>query len=128
MVEMDKRFPIVPETIPRAEWPVAEKTIPMDDMIVGATYRGEGRNFDEGIWNGIAFIGLRHKFGGKFEDLELHYDVCTHYGTFMPFEVIEYPATLYGDLVRLRDACRVLGAAIKEAAIRDWKWLLRMPK
>ena len=84
------------------------KVIPVDDMIVGATYRGEGRNFDEGVWTGVGIMGDRYKFGRTFPDLELHYDTCIKYGTFKPFEVIVYPYTFAGIFAALQDACRML--------------------
>jgi len=90
------------------------KMIPIDDMIIGARYRGEGRNFDFGTWTGEGFSGKRYKFG-QMIDVELHWLADRRYGTFKPFVVTKYPDTLEGALARLRDAVRQLIADIKEA-------------
>ena len=91
------------------------------DLIVGATYKGEGRNATHGCWTGDAFLVQRYKFGQWFEDTELHWDADRRYGTFKPFELITYPDTFVGACCRLRDACRELRAAIKDAAVADWQ-------
>lgn len=62
--------------------------IKIEDLVVGQRYAGEGRNFNEGVWNGEGFLGMRYKFGDTFEDLELHWDADPRYGTFKPMEVI----------------------------------------
>ena len=67
----------------------AKDYIKVPDLIVGARYRVIARNFDEATWDGIVFKGMRHKFGKTFEDTELHYDACEHYGTCQPIELLE---------------------------------------
>ncbi len=98
--------------------------ISADQMMIGAVYKGEGRNFNVGKWTGDGFLGLRFKFGQYIEDIEMHYEVCTRYGTFMPFEVIAYPDTLAGALAHLGDRVGDLKRAIREAFIKDFgRWI-----
>jgi hypothetical protein len=61
--------------------------IPIEDLVIGTTYRGEGRNFDVATWNGEVFEGERYKFGQVFTDGELHWDACDRHGTFKPMEI-----------------------------------------
>ena len=61
--------------------------IKIEDLIIGKTYIGEGRNFQEGEWRGDGFYGQRYKFGEVFEARELHWDADPHYGTFRPLEL-----------------------------------------
>ena len=93
--------------------------LPLDRMMVGAIYKGQGRNFDIGKWTGYGFVGLRLKLGQYFEDVELHYETCTKYGTFMPFEVIAYPDTLEGALTNLGDRVADLKKAVIDAFNKD---------
>lgn len=65
-----------------------ENMIPLDQLIKGARYKGEGRNFSEAVWNGKGFIGMRNKFGDTYEFMELHWDSDPHYGTFAPLEIL----------------------------------------
>ncbi len=60
-----------------------------EDLIVGQKYKVIGRNFDEAVWNGERFIGMRYKFGEFFETEELHYDDDPKYGTVQPIEPID---------------------------------------
>ena len=53
------------------------------DLRKGVTYKGKGRNFNEGVWDGKGFVGIRHKCGFTLEDTEYHWD---NGGTFMPYE------------------------------------------
>ena len=57
--------------------------IKIKDLEIGKAYKGEGRNFDIGIWTGKGFLGLRYKFGWM-QDVEQHWDADPHYGTFKP--------------------------------------------
>jgi len=61
----------------------------LEDMKFGQLYRGIGRNFNYGSWNGEGFLGDRSKFGEVFEDLEYHYDSDPKHGTFQPLEEVE---------------------------------------
>jgi len=61
-----------------------EKYIKIEELEAGEAYYGDGRNFSIAIWDGFKFNGLRHKFGDKFIDAELHYDTDVHHGTFKP--------------------------------------------
>ena len=65
-----------------------ENYIKIEDLVLGAKYKGIGRNFDEAVWKGDGFYGQRFKFGKTFEDRELHYDADDHYGTFQPLEML----------------------------------------
>lgn len=64
-----------------------EHMIKIENLIIGRTYEGEGRNFQEGEWRGDGFYGQRYKFGDVFEDRELHWDADPHYGTFRPMKL-----------------------------------------
>lgn len=101
--------------------------IAADQCMIGAVYKGKGRNFNVGRWTGNGFIGMRFKFGQWFEDTELHYEACIKYGTFTPFEVVAYPDTLAGALADLRDRVGDLKKAIIEALKTDLqrirKWI-----
>ena len=63
--------------------------IPREKLIVGARYKLHARNFQEGVWNGKAFEGIRTKFGHRFLDEELHWDEDPHFGTAKPLELME---------------------------------------
>ena len=65
------------------------RTIPIDQLIVGKIYKGRGRNFDIGEWDGTGFWGLRNKMGQIFRDKELHWDADDRFGTFQPYEEVE---------------------------------------
>ena len=67
----------------------AKKYIPIDKLVVGTRYKVIARNFTEATWDGIVFRGMRYKFGQTFEDTELHYDACDHFGTCQPIEELE---------------------------------------
>lgn len=62
----------------------------------GVVYRGEGRNFKLGIWNGERFLGIRSKWGSRFIDSELHWEASPPHGTFKPEEAAY---TLPGELL-----------------------------
>ena len=57
------------------------KYIPLKDLKVGQAYLLNARNIQVGIWDGKEFHGIRHKFGEKFMDAEIHYDLDTRHGT-----------------------------------------------
>lgn len=65
-----------------------ELMIKIEDLVVGQRYKGEGRNFQEAVWDGKAFVGMRYKFGDTYEFPELHWDADPHHGTFRPLEMI----------------------------------------
>jgi hypothetical protein len=55
--------------------------IPIEELEIGYAYELEARNIFIGIWDGKEFHGIRTKFGNKFMDSEIHYDLDDHYGT-----------------------------------------------
>ena len=59
-------------------------TIDVEHLQVGHAYKLRARNIDVGIWDGEVFHGIRHKFGQRFMDTEMHYDTCEHHGTACP--------------------------------------------
>ena len=58
--------------------------IKKEDLVDGAYYICDARNFTEGMWNGTSFTYNRLKFGGTFLDTELHWDDGPPYGTVQP--------------------------------------------
>lgn len=64
-----------------------EKMIKIEDLVIGQRYKGEGRNFQEAVWDGEHFMGMRYKFGDTYEFPELHWDADPHHGTFRPMEL-----------------------------------------
>ena len=67
-------------------------SIPKEDLVLGAAYHVEARNFSFAIWDGKEFQGLCFKFGQYFMDGEFHYDDGAPYGTVTPLEKLE-PST-----------------------------------
>jgi len=63
--------------------------IKIEDLVIGTRYAGEGRNFNEAVWDGEAFIGMRTKFGQTYEFPEDHWDADDHYGTFRPEKICD---------------------------------------
>ena len=63
-----------------------DKWIPIDELIVGKKYLCKGRNFNECVWTGKGFEGMRTKWGHTYLATELHWDTCKHFGTVKPFE------------------------------------------
>jgi hypothetical protein len=57
------------------------KFIPLDELEVGKAYELQARNIHYGIWDGEMFHGIRYKFGKKFMDTEIHWDLCERHGT-----------------------------------------------
>jgi hypothetical protein len=55
----------------------------------GTVYRLQSRNLACGVWNGKdGFIGIRTKFGGRFLDLEIHWDLSETIGTAQALEAL----------------------------------------
>lgn len=67
--------------------------IPMEEMIVGALYLCNARNFYLGIWNGERFDYMRYKFGQTFPDTELHWDEGPPFGTVKPLLLLKEDAS-----------------------------------
>jgi len=57
------------------------KTVPLEELIVGEAYELEARNIRIGVWDGKEFHGIRTKFGDRFIDAEIHYDLDARHGT-----------------------------------------------
>ena len=55
--------------------------IELKDLVIGRAYELEARNLRIGIWDGREFHGIRHKFGNKFIDGEIHWDLDDFCGT-----------------------------------------------
>ena len=62
--------------------------IPIDELIIGAVYLVDARNFNLGIWDGHAFQGLRYKMGDHYMFPEIHWDADDRYGTAKPIKKI----------------------------------------
>lgn len=64
--------------------------IPLTECKKGHTYKVDARNFLVGIFNGkTGFIGIRHKFGRMFLDVEYHWDTGAPHGTVQPIQEID---------------------------------------
>ena len=63
--------------------------IPLADLEVGECYELESRNLPRGVWDGEKFHGIRLKFGKKFIDTEVHWDLDDHYGTAQAIRKLE---------------------------------------
>jgi hypothetical protein len=68
--------------------------IPLEELEVGAAYELEARNIHIGIWDGKEFHGIRYKFGDRFMDSEIHYDLDDHHGTAQAIAKLEIPLDL----------------------------------
>lgn len=55
--------------------------IALENLKIGKAYKLRARNIGIGIWDGEAFHGIRDKFGNKFMDKEIHWDLDEKYGT-----------------------------------------------
>lgn len=64
--------------------------ISIENCIHGCLYEVDARNFSFGVFNKDerGFIGIRHKFGTKFLDLELYWHANETYGTVIPIKYI----------------------------------------
>ncbi len=60
--------------------------IPRNDLIVGRTYVGRGRNGNVGLWNGKHFLVIGEKFGDVIK-YEPYYEEVT--GCFQPFAIVD---------------------------------------
>lgn len=63
--------------------------IPKDELVAGAAYKVDARNFGTAIWDGKAFQGLRYKFNSAFMSSEYHWDDGAPYGTVKPLKMLE---------------------------------------
>lgn len=56
--------------------------IKLEQLQRGRVYRLQSRNLECGAWNGKdGFVGIRTKFGGRFLDMEIHWDLSETFGT-----------------------------------------------
>jgi hypothetical protein len=61
--------------------------IKLDQLGRGKVYRLKSRNLAYGVWNGTnSFIGIRTKFGSRFLDEEIHWDLDENHGTALALE------------------------------------------
>ena len=61
--------------------------IKLGELQRGTVYRLQSRNLACGVWNGKdGFIGIRTKFGGRFLDMEIHWDLSKTFGTAQALE------------------------------------------
>jgi hypothetical protein len=66
-------------------WP--HVMIKLGELQRGTVYRLQSRNLACGVWNGKdGFIGIRTKFGGRFLDMEIHWDLSKTFGTAQALE------------------------------------------
>ncbi|HYM79098.1 MAG TPA: hypothetical protein VE377_24195 [Candidatus Dormibacteraeota bacterium] len=55
--------------------------IPVNELVKGKVYRLNSRGLSCGVWNGEeGFVGIRTKFGNRFLDKEIHWDLSDHSG------------------------------------------------
>jgi hypothetical protein len=63
--------------------------IKVGELQRGTVYRLQSRNLACGVWNGKdGFIGIRTKFGGRFLDMEIHWDLSETIGTAQALEAL----------------------------------------
>jgi hypothetical protein len=63
--------------------------IKLGELQRGTVYRLQSRNLACGVWNGKdGFIGIRTKFGGRFLDMEIHWDLSETIGTAQALEAL----------------------------------------
>lgn len=60
-----------------------------EELEVGVPYKVHARNFNEAVWNGKAFTGMREKFGDRYEFDEYHWDDGAPFGTVKPLEKLK---------------------------------------
>lgn len=66
--------------------------IDLDQLKVGFLYEIDSRNISKGVWDGEGFVGIRTKFGNRFLDKEIHWDLSKNFGTATPQkELVECP-------------------------------------
>jgi hypothetical protein len=68
-----------------------QEYIPLGDLVDGDIYTLRSRNLRIGIYqaDAKAFIGIRRKWGSRFLDQELHWDVGEPYGTARPIKLAQ---------------------------------------
>lgn len=63
--------------------------IKLEQLRQGRVYRLQSRNLESGVWNGKdGFVGIRTKFGQRFLDMEIHWDLSETIGTAQALEVL----------------------------------------
>jgi hypothetical protein len=63
--------------------------IKLGELQRGTVYRLQSRNLACGVWNAKdGFIGIRTKFGGRFLDMEIHWDLSETIGTAQALEAL----------------------------------------
>lgn len=63
--------------------------IKLGELQRGTVYRLQSRNLACGVWNAKdGFIGIRTKFGGRFLDMEIHWDLSQTIGTAQALEAL----------------------------------------
>ena len=63
--------------------------IKLGELQRGTVYRLQSRNLACGVWNRKdGFIGIRTKFGGRFLDMEIHWDLSETIGTAQALEAL----------------------------------------
>jgi len=61
--------------------------IKLEQLQRGEVYRLRSRNLESGVWNGKdGFVGIRSKFGQRFLDMEIHWDLSETFGTAQALE------------------------------------------
>jgi len=61
--------------------------IKLEQLQPGKVYRLQSRNLECGVWNGKdGFVGIRTKFGRRFLDMEIHWDLSETFGTAQALE------------------------------------------
>lgn len=61
--------------------------ITLGELQRGKVYRLKSRNLACGVWNGKdGFVGIRTKFGLRFLDMEIHWDLSESFGTAQALE------------------------------------------
>lgn len=63
--------------------------IRLEQLQRGRVYRLQSRNLQSGVWNGKdGFVGIRTKFGQRFLDVEIHWDLSETIGTARALEAL----------------------------------------
>ena len=67
----------------------SQDMIKLEQLQRGTVYRLRSRNLECGVWNGKdGFVGIRTKFGGRFLDVEIHWDLSDTFGTALALEAL----------------------------------------
>jgi len=65
----------------------SQAMIKLEQLQQGRVYRLRSRNLESGVWNGKdGFVGIRTKFGRRFLDIEIHWDLSETFGTAQALE------------------------------------------